>query len=239
MTVARDREKQLAAPSSTEDPEHHEAVLAAEAEAGIALAGTPGADGRATGRDPHAESRRLHRLSEGVRSLRVGGGTLKLSERVLLVLGGILVPLGLIAVLVGWYGAAHTPNLFEQVPYLISGGLFGLGLVFLGSFLYFAHWMTELVKEHRSQSAAVIDAISHLEEVVARVAGSPSGNGAPVAATAAAVADDVALVATEKGTMAHRPECVVVAGKSGVRAVSATDGLLPCKLCDPYGALTN
>jgi hypothetical protein len=44
----------------------------------------------------------------------------------------------------------------------------------------------------------------------------------------------VALVATERGTMAHRPECVVVTGKVGVRAVSAADGLASCKLCDPY-----
>ena len=217
-----------------EEPDHHDAVLAAEAEAGIALAGGP----EPHAGDPEADARRLRRLREGVRSIRAGRGQ-GMSERILFILGGILVPLGLILVLVGWSGAAHTPNLFEQVPYLISGGLFGMALVFLGSFLYFAHWLTELVKEHRAQSAAMLEAINHLEEVVARAAGSPAANGAPVAETAAGVADDTPLVATGKGTMAHRPECVVVAGKEGVRAVSATDGLAPCKLCDPYGALTN
>jgi len=223
------------------DPAHHDAVLAAEAEAGFALAGPPDTWSHPESGlgDDGADARRLRRLGDGVRSLRVGGGRLKLNERILFVLGGILAPLGLVVVLVGWYGAADTPNLFEQVPYLISGGLFGLGLVFLGSFLYFAHWMTELVKEHRAQSAAVLDAISHLEEVMARSGGVGAANGAPVAHTPAGVADDVPLVATEKGSMAHRPECVVVAGKLGIRAVSATDGLAPCKLCDPYGALTN
>ncbi len=39
------------------------------------------------------------------------------------------------------------------------------------------------------------------------------------------------LVATARGTMSHRPECVVVAGKPDLRAVAAGDGLLPCKLC--------
>jgi hypothetical protein len=46
------------------------------------------------------------------------------------------------------------------------------------------------------------------------------------------------LVATGKGTMAHRPDCVVVAGKNGLRAVSADDGLASCKLCDPYASET-
>jgi hypothetical protein len=45
---------------------------------------------------------------------------------------------------------------------------------------------------------------------------------------------DRELVATVKGSMAHRPDCVVVAGKPGLRAVDASEGLLPCKLCDPY-----
>ena len=44
-----------------------------------------------------------------------------------------------------------------------------------------------------------------------------------------------ALVATARGTMAHRRDCVVVAGKADLRPVGPGDGLAPCKLCDPYG----
>ena len=39
----------------------------------------------------------------------------------------------------------------------------------------------------------------------------------------AAVRNGANLVATGRGTMAHRPECVVVAGKPDVRAVSAAE----------------
>lgn len=180
--------------------------------------------------DSHAEARRLQRLADGVRGLRGRGTSAKLGERVLMVIGGVLAPLGLVAVLLGWWGASQTPHLFEQVPYLISGGLFGLGLVFLGGFLYFAHWLTELVKEHRAQSIAMIDAVNRLEETIGRVAGI-SGNGY----SAIAAVDEVVLVATGKGSMAHRADCVVVAGKVGLRTVSPADGLEPCKLCDPYG----
>jgi hypothetical protein len=186
-----------------------------------------------------SEDSRYQRLAEGVRSLRAGGGTLNLNERLLMVLGGIVAPLGLVIVVIGWYGAAHSPFLFQQVPYLISGLGIGLGLVFLGSFFYFAHWITELVKEGRSQSAAMIDAIARLEETVRQQVGAERLAAAaevPVASGASVPSGNGALVATGKGTMAHRPDCVVVAGKVGLRAVSAGDGLASCKLCDPYAA---
>jgi len=182
--------------------------------------------------EPHAEAKRLQRLSDGVRKLRAGGGSLNLSERTLMLLAGIVAPTGIALVLLGWHGASQTPNLFEQIPYLISGGLLGLGLVFLGSFFYFAHWLTELVKEHRTQSAAVVEAIGRLEDAItkASTASTLNGSGAP----ASSVLPETSLVATERGTMAHRPECVVVSSKAGLRAVSAADGLASCKLCDPY-----
>ena len=179
------------------------------------------------------------RLAEGVRSLRTRGGSLNFSEHTLMVLGGIIAPLGLVIVIVGWYGAAHSPFLFQQVPYLISGLGLGLGLVFLGSFFYFAHWITELVKEGRTQSAAMIEAIARLEETVKQQAGADrlvsAGDGDRGFSPNGATAD---LVATGKGTMAHRPDCVVVAGKPDLRRVSADDGLVSCKLCEPYADTT-
>jgi hypothetical protein len=46
------------------------------------------------------------------------------------------------------------------------------------------------------------------------------------------------LVATAKGNMLHRPECVVVANKKGVRPVAAgTEGFGYCTLCDAAAVL--
>jgi hypothetical protein len=104
------------------------------------------------------------RFAEGVRTLRIGRASVVLSERILLVLGGILAPLGIAVVVLGWWGAANTPYSFEQTPYLISGGILGLALVFVGCFFYFAHWLTQLVKEHREQSAAILAALERLAE---------------------------------------------------------------------------
>ena len=173
------------------------------------------------------------RFDADVRTLRVGSASLKLEERLLMVIAGAIAPMGLIAVLLGWWGAAHTPYVFEQVPYLISGGLLGLGLLFLGAFFYFAHWMTQLVKEQRTQSAAVLAALDRLHDRL----GAPTVEGAPTAVVSSNGVHPVAgdgLVATERGTMAHRPGCVVVSGKTGLRTVDVSDGLAACKLCEPY-----
>ena len=192
---------------------------------------TVGRGRRTDGAPPRAEP--LERLTEGVRRLRVGEG----SGRRLMVLGGVLVPLGVLVVLLGWIGASRTSNVYEQIPYLISGGLLGLALVFVGGFLYFAHWLTRLVQEQRTRSAAVVDAVNRLVEVVERSSvARPAGNGhqrfSP--APAAEPEPEPALVATGTGSLAHRPTCRVVAGKPDVRVVTVDDGLAPCRLCDPY-----
>lgn len=172
---------------------------------------------------PAEQDHRDDRFAEGMRTLRVGGATIALNERILLVLAGIVAPLGLVLILLGYLGASQTPFVFEQTSYLISGGLFGLALVFLGAFFYFAHWMTQLVKEHRVQSVAMLEAIQRLQDAVASPAPEPTPIGSPAG-----------LVATSRGTMAHVPGCVVVAGKTDLRRVSVEDGLAACKLCEPY-----
>lgn len=198
----------------------------------------PAADSDATSPTPSGSAlpgsaepaERDQRFEEGVRTLRVGGASIQLDERLLMVLGGVITPLGFIVVLLGWWGAAHSPYVFDQLPYVISGGLLGVGLVFLGGFLYFAHWLTEMVKENRRHSADLLAALERLEE---RLASAPTD--APALAVANGSHDAAGQwVATQRGTMAHRPDCVVVAGKSGLRSVApGRDGLSLCKLCAP------
>jgi hypothetical protein len=65
--------------------------------------------------------------------------------RMLLLPGAFCVVAGFVFMFLGWYGAARTPRQIEQVPYLISGGFIGLGLVVVGSFvLACAFWMSML-----------------------------------------------------------------------------------------------
>src|SRR5687767_1150575 len=86
---------------------------------------------------------RQERLETAVRSLRTRAADADL-PRLLLIAGGVLLPLGVVAIVLGWQGASHTPYAAEQMPYLISGGILGLAFVFAGGFLYFAFWLTQL-----------------------------------------------------------------------------------------------
>lgn len=169
----------------------------------------------------------------GLRS-RAAGGDL---ERWLMIAGAIAVPLGLLAILLGWQGASNTPYEFEQVPYLISGGLFGVGLLVLGGFFYFGYWLTRLVREQEAQSDRVAQALERIEQVLG---GGATGNGSvrPVRSVrSASSARPSGFVATPGGSMFHRPDCVVVEGKPGLRRVTGREkGFTPCGICDPLAA---
>lgn len=171
---------------------------------------------------------RLERLRESVS--RVRGGRRMDADRLQLIVGGLLAAIGLIAIILGWYGAANTGIGFEQTPYLISGGLLGLALVFLGGFVYFAYWVTRLVRETRAQAdrAAAI-----LDEIHGSLNGSSPAGARPKAIAGGA---NGAFVATRSGNLFHLPTCSVVAGRSNLKRVSAkTRGLEPCAICDPLG----
>jgi hypothetical protein len=165
---------------------------------------------------------RLAEQVSGLRSSRVFD-----NDRWMLFVGGLLLPLGLLLVLLGWWGASHTVFLFEQVPYLMSGGILGLGLVIAGGFVYFAYWLTLLVRESRtgrSELIAVLGRVERLLEESLVTAPPRTAKGAPSSR----------LVATKTGTMLHRPDCVAVDGKKDLRTVTAdTAGLTPCRLCEP------
>ena len=55
------------------------------------------------------------------------------------VLGIVYCIAGFFLIFLGWNGAASNDREPAQIPYLISGGLGGLGLVVLGSALIVAH----------------------------------------------------------------------------------------------------
>ncbi len=161
-------------------------------------------------------------LAESIR--RLGRPSTRLSrDRIMLYVGGALLPLGLLVVGLGWLGASHTVLLFEQIPYLISGGQIGQSLVFAGGFIYFAYWQTLLVRESRARHTEMMEALNRLQP------SAPSVPEAPVPASPSAAE----MVATPAGSMFHRPDCRVVSGRAGLRAVVEPGGMVPCRLCRP------
>jgi len=72
-------------------------------------------------------------------------------EQWLFVAGGALVLAGIVLVIIGWVGTSRTVLVAGQIPYVVSGGLLGLGLIFLGGFLYFGYWLALLVRDNRAR----------------------------------------------------------------------------------------
>ena len=135
------------------------------------------------------------------------------NDRWLLVLGGLALALGLVAIVLGWYGSAQSTLAFEQTPYVISGGLLGVGLIVLGGFTYFSYWLTCLVRENRETARRTAAHQDRLEDLLSQL-----------------VADrGTQLVATEHGSVVHRLGCPATLGQP-VHAATVEDGEL-CELC--------
>ena len=141
-------------------------------------------------------------------------------QQKLMIAGGFLLGLGIVVILLGWHGVAHSPYVFDQNAYIVSGGLLGVGFTLVGGFLYFGSLVSRLGDTIRTENDRLIEALGKL----------PSGS------SGASAAADGRLVATPTGTMIHRPDCAVVVGRTDTRVVKAgAKGMRPCRLCDPLG----
>ena len=99
---------------------------------------------------------REERLSAGADELADGrgGSSLLRNERLLLIVASGLMSFGVCVILLGWFGAAHSTLVEEQLPYLISGGVLGLAFALIGAVTFFAHWLTVMIREARVHEAA-------------------------------------------------------------------------------------
>jgi hypothetical protein len=150
---------------------------------------------------------------------------------VLFVAGAVLLPLGLVVIILGWYGAAHTPYSYDQISYLVSGGLLGLGLTFCGGFLYFGAWLARIASDQRDTAKRLSDTLLVLADVVSH---SSAQNGAAPRQPAAERDPGGVLVTAGGGGTVHRSDCPLVAQRDDLHAAGAgAEHLTPCRLCKP------
>ena len=176
---------------------------------------------------PRASAARSQSTSTGAAPLRNSG--YRVLQAVLFVAGAVLLPLGLVVIILGWYGAAHTPYQYDQLSYLVSGGLLGLGLTFCGGFLYFGAWLARIAADQRDTSKRLSDTLLLLADVVSRSAAGSDGH-AP-----ASERDPAALpVVAGGGSTVHRRDCSLIAHRDDLRpAGPGVPGLTGCRLCKP------
>jgi hypothetical protein len=117
------------------------------------------------GDGPTPVQTRLQRLA-----LVVDGARRRRSDRdvrkVIQWLGGLAIGLGFVAIVLGWYGTAHSPYLYQEIPYLISGGLLGVALVIGGGVLVRGAWSMRQVEEARRNAVAIVRSVDRLERAL-------------------------------------------------------------------------
>jgi hypothetical protein len=151
----------------------------------------------------------------------------------LFTVGALLMPIGIFAIFLGWYGVAHTKYQYDQLPYVVSGGLLGLALVFLGGFLYFGAWLARIGTEQRESTRQLTDAMHELVALVGRQGGLGGlGGGAAGPATADAAGDELVLAGS--GSTIHRRDCALIAHRDDLHPVTGDRaGLGTCRVCRP------
>lgn len=145
-------------------------------------------------------------------------------------LGLGLAALGLLAIGLGWNGAAGLDFVSGQIPYLLSGAALGLALVIIGVGLIVVQNSRKDRAILESQLGDLNNAINRLANAVGAGAGSglgTNGGGTPQ------VAPGMVVVGASSF---HRPDCRLAQGKylnaMPLEAAQA-EGLEPCRICNP------
>ena len=148
----------------------------------------------------------------------------QLLQVVLFWAGAVLLPLGLVVIVLGWYGAANTPYQYDQLSYLVSGGLLGLGLTFVGGFLYFGAWLARIANDGRESNKRLADTLLHLAQVTSHAA-AQSDQGVDLSA--------IPVTAGDGNTM-HRRDCSLIQHREDLRPVGENNAhLIACRVCRP------
>jgi hypothetical protein len=137
--------------------------------------------------------------------------------RYLRILGLGFVVAGFVVIGFGWSGMAKVACPDCQLPYLLSGGAGGLGLVIVGATLLILSYI-------RATQFSFTEQVDRINQALVRVAGVAVGG-----------ATDGHVVAGQ--STYHRPECRLVQGKTGLEKVTVAtaqmSGLSPCRVCNP------
>lgn len=206
---------------------------------GEALSGTSGsgAEGPGTG-EPGSPAR--PRWRAGAFGGRLGLG---------------VVGLGLLVIGLGWNGASgaggevnHVPAVAAQLPWLLSGGFLGVGIVLLGVALIITHAHREDRARLEAQLVELVETVERLG--VARPGGSALTSGSqravgaypsPTAVPGVAPADLAGLVVAGTASF-HDPACRLAEGREDLALLTPAEararGLAPCRICLAGAALS-
>ncbi|MFE0651792.1 hypothetical protein ACFVZH_24700 [Streptomyces sp. NPDC059534] len=129
------------------------------------------------------------------------------TSRILLWSGLAAAAAGAVLCVLGWYGMSGERFAERQLPYLASCTVPGAALIVAGAVL--------------TGTATLLSPVR------------PPEPAPPEAAETPPPADDGPPLRVPGGTLAHRPDCPLVAGKAEATEAGAA-ALDPCPVCEPW-----
>jgi hypothetical protein len=136
----------------------------------------------------------------------------------------LVIAFGVLVIGLGYNGISGASinglvDLRAQLPYLLSGGIFGLSLVIVGAALM----VTQSAREDRIRLEVKLDELIDAQ--------------AAAGSAAAPVPSDVEGLFAAGTASFHRPECRLVDGREQTAYVTAEEAqaraLQPCRVCQP------
>lgn len=161
------------------------------------------------------------------------------------VIGWIILAVGALLIFIGYLGVSREALVAKQLPFLVSGGIFGVALVVFGSMI--------LATEEMRRDSGRLDRLEAMmtelhAALLVRTEPQPSVSAAQTVrkpqrsrgeneGQTGETADDAGFFALPTGTVYHRPACAMLDGKADATAVDQGDisarGLTACRLCEP------
>lgn len=138
--------------------------------------------------------------------------------------GLLFVAAGFVIIGKAWDGSANLNSVPGQVPYLLSGGFMGLGLIVTGSVLLF-------LSSLRAEREVMVTRFDEMTRLLSRNLGrmTISSNGSSSSGQMVTLAP--------AGEAYHQADCKVLDGKEGLSTVpvevAMMEDLKPCRACDP------
>ena len=141
-------------------------------------------------------------------------------------LGVGLTLVGFLVIFFGWNGTASADYVPAQLPYLLSAGAAGLGLVVVGAAMI-------IVQSQRADRARLEQALERVAQAVER-----GGSGsAPAAAMSNGLGTGLGGFVVTGHLSYHRVECDLPEARVEAAVVPLSDvlggPLTPCRVCNP------
>jgi hypothetical protein len=109
------------------------------------------------------------------------GGQVGRYDKILYQLALFMIPTGFVLIVLGWYGTSRTVFVFEQLPYIVSGGILGAALLITGGLIYVGVWIERVAHQQRHQAEQTAELLALLrgdvQELTTTTAEAVRGNG--------------------------------------------------------------